>query len=203
MKTHFYKQPLFIVLITLLLTPFAHAHKVRVFAWQEGDTVFTEAKFSGGKPAKNIAIFVENPSTQKRVTSGQTDSVGNYQFTVPTPQPDSLNIVVDGGDGHRNSWTHTLERSTIKQEHPQSSLNSTAENTPKFPVNPTEKTHINIDMDQLTAVLETVIDKKLGPIKKTLAENSDRSPSLQDILGGIGYILGLAGIAAYMKSKKQ
>lgn len=203
MKTHLCKQLLLVVLITLLLTSVAHAHKVRVFAWQEGDTVFTEAKFSGGKPAKNVDIFVENPSTQKRVASGKTDSAGNYQFTVPTPQLGSLNIVVDGGDGHRNSWTHTLENATIEHEHPQSSRNSSAENTPKLPVNTAEKTHTNIDIDQLTAVLETVLDKKLGPIKKTLAENSERSPSLQDILGGIGYILGLAGIAAYVKSKKQ
>ena len=29
----------------------ALAHKIIIFAWVEGDTVFTESKFSGGKRA--------------------------------------------------------------------------------------------------------------------------------------------------------
>ena len=60
-----------------------------------------------------------------------------------------------------------------------------------------------VTLDELNQLLETTIDKKLAPIKRTLAENSDKGPSLQDILGGIGYILGLAGIAAYVQSLKK
>lgn len=195
---------LFIFLIaTTLCSTSALAHKVRVFAWQEGDTVFTEAKFSGGNPAKNVDVFIEDNSTHQRLLSGKTDEKGNFSFTIPTPSPQSLQVIVDGGDGHRNSWTHTLETENE---------NLTVEKTAAPPATLTKKNlqptqpqgYIsNLDMEKITALLETVIDKKLGPIKKTLAESKDKGPSLQDILGGIGYIFGLAGIAAYYKSKKQ
>jgi hypothetical protein len=33
----------------LVLTTSAHAHRVSVFAWVEGDTVFVQSKFSGGR----------------------------------------------------------------------------------------------------------------------------------------------------------
>jgi len=36
----------------------ALAHKVTIFAWVEGDTVYTQSKFSGGKRAKNSTVVV-------------------------------------------------------------------------------------------------------------------------------------------------
>lgn len=201
MKPRALVQTLIICLITIWFSSSALAHKVRIFAWQEGDTIFTESKFSGGKPAKNVAIFAINPATQQRLYSGNTDENGNFSFLIDGTQPETLEIVVDGGDGHRNSWTHTLESSTPnrveleKKAPPQ---------TGQIPVSePSLEQEQTISIEQLTTVLEKVIDQKLGPIKKTLAESSDKGPSLQDILGGIGYIFGLAGIAAYMKSRKQ
>ncbi len=195
---------LFICLIaTTLCSTSALAHKVRVFAWQEGNTIFTEARFSGGNPAKNVAVFVEDSSTHERLLSGKTDETGNFSFNVPSPKPNSLDVIVDGGDGHRNSWTHTLETDSEnltreKPDPPPATLIN------KKVLSSESKQHVSsLDIEKLTAILETVIDKKLSPIKKTLAENIDSGPSLQDILGGIGYIFGLAGIAAYFKSKKQ
>ncbi len=47
------------------------------------------------------------------------------------------------------------------------------------------------------------MDKKLGSIKQMLADDRNQGTNLQDILGGIGYILGLAGIITYFKSKTR
>jgi nickel transport protein len=38
---------------------------------------------------------------------------------------------------------------------------------------------------------------------KSLADMRQRGPSLTDILGGIGYIIGLVGVAAYVSSKRR
>jgi nickel transport protein len=52
-------------------------------------------------------------------------------------------------------------------------------------------------------VIEKALDKKLAPIMRTLAEMQEQKIRLTDVLGGLGYIFGLVGVAAYFKCKKQ
>jgi nickel transport protein len=49
--------------------------------------------------------------------------------------------------------------------------------------------------------LEKALDKKLAPILRMLAEMQEQKVRLTDVLGGIGYIIGLVGMAAYFKRK--
>jgi nickel transport protein len=49
--------------------------------------------------------------------------------------------------------------------------------------------------------LEKALDKKLAPIMRMLAEMQEQKIRLTDILGGIGYIAGLVGVADYFKRK--
>lgn len=50
---------------------------------------------------------------------------------------------------------------------------------------------------------EKALDKKLAPIRRTLAEMQERKVRLTDVLGGLGYIFGLVGVAAYFKGKSK
>jgi nickel transport protein len=52
-------------------------------------------------------------------------------------------------------------------------------------------------------VIEKALDKKLAPIMRTLAEMQEQKIRLTDVLGGLGYIFGLVGVAAYFKCKKE
>ncbi len=52
-------------------------------------------------------------------------------------------------------------------------------------------------------VIEKALDKKLAPIMRTLAEMQEQKIRLTDVLGGLGYIFGLVGVAAYFKRKKD
>jgi nickel transport protein len=49
--------------------------------------------------------------------------------------------------------------------------------------------------------IEKALDKKLAPVLRMLAEMQEQKVRLTDVLGGIGYIIGLVGIAAYFKRK--
>ena len=51
-------------------------------------------------------------------------------------------------------------------------------------------------------LIEKALDKKLAPIMRTLAEMQEQKIRLTDVLGGLGYIFGLVGVAAYVKAKK-
>ena len=51
--------------------------------------------------------------------------------------------------------------------------------------------------------LEKALDRKLAPIMRTLAEMQEQKIRLTDVLGGLGYIFGLVGVAAYVKSRDK
>ena len=55
--------------------------------------------------------------------------------------------------------------------------------------------------------VEKALDKKLQPVSgmlsQILARMQNKGTSVNDIFGGIGYILGFFGIAAYFLSKKR
>lgn len=205
MKKISFLQLLFIILIISILSSPSFAHKVRIFAWQDGDNIVTESKFSRGKFARNAEITVVETETEKVLLSGTTNTDGIFTFPLPQINSKELKIIVDTGDGHKNSWILNLENSVPDDR------NATQPEIPASPQLPTPSTatrspegeHQTITASELTSIIEKSLDKKLAPINRKLAENAEKGPSLQDILGGIGYIIGLAGIVAYMQSLKN
>jgi nickel transport protein len=61
----------------------------------------------------------------------------------------------------------------------------------------------NFESNDVERIVEEALDRKLKPIIKILMESRDRGPTLKDILGGIGYILGLVGVASYFHYRRK
>ena len=59
------------------------------------------------------------------------------------------------------------------------------------------------DLAAIEAAVEKALDRKLAPLVQMLVDQGHRGPTLKDILGGIGYIIGLIGMAAYVHSRKK
>jgi nickel transport protein len=172
------------------------AHKVSVFAWVESDTVYTLSKFSGGKKVKKGRIGVYDPEG-KKLLDGLTDDQGEFAFKVP--QTTALRVELTAGAGHKGHWLVPLEEIVGTPE-----PNSGRKAEKASPGKPAEKDRITGSDDaRLQAAIEKALDKKLKPVMKLLAESKQAGPSLTEILGGIGYIIGLVGIAAYFKSRQK
>jgi nickel transport protein len=124
-----------------------------------------------------------------------------YQFSIPKTTSSALEIVVNGGDGHKNSWHYILDDAPAVPVSSQTTAQKTEQQITTQPVVLSSSTQCN--SEDFTRLIDTALDRKLAPIHRILAESTDKSPTLQDILGGIGYILGLAGIAAYFQSRKK
>jgi nickel transport protein len=186
----------------------AGAHGVSVFARVEGDRVYVESKFSGGKKVKAGKIIVTD-SQGAELLNGTTDDQGKFSFKIP--KQTELKIVLLAGAGHRAEWDIPvseidlpdkkevpLEEKTAKNESPVPSKSKietdAAENTQPL-AGLTEK--------DLQAVVEEAVEKKIKPIMKILAESKQSGPTVKDIFSGIGYIIGLVGIAAYVHSRKK
>ena len=175
----------FIVLSALLCTgrP-AIAHRVMIFAWEEGGIIHTKSKFSGGKTVKEGKIIVSD-LLGNQVLEGKTDNEGGFSFKAP--EKAGLKIVLQAGMGHRAEWTMSGEesRESISKREPQ-------------PVS-----GAGLSADEIQSAIERAIDKKLKPVIRMLLEERESSPSIRDILGGIGYILGLVGIGSYFHYRRK
>ena len=66
-----------------LVAPAAHAHRVSIFAWVDGDTVHTESKF-GRRPGWSRAAWVRVFDLEGNLLlEGKTDDNGEFSFQVP------------------------------------------------------------------------------------------------------------------------
>ena len=93
---------LFLLILIIFAAVPAMAHKVNVFAYVEGDTVYTESYFPDGKAVESGTIEVLN-SSGKKILEGNTDKEGLFSFPLPTPKED-LTIVINASMGHKNSY---------------------------------------------------------------------------------------------------
>jgi nickel transport protein len=185
----------------------ADAHKVSIFAWVEGDTVYTQSKFSGGKKVRKGTVEVYDDGGGRLLT-GATDHNGEFSFKLPKSSP--LKIVLIAGTGHKNEWTVPLEEiveagapaasttPAVIAESDQPSVNE--EKRPRVadppPLSPAQ-------LKSIETAVEKALERKLRPMTRMLAEARDPGPGLTEILGGIGYIIGLVGLGAYIHSRKK
>ena len=203
------------VFLTMLMA-FSHvqAHKVNVFAWVEGDTVHVESKFSGGR--KPVAATVEvYDSKDHLLLKGETDDKGKLAFKAP--QKTAMRIVLIAGMGHRGEWKLSLsdfDNSDLPSIATASQPPKQGSPPAKMPTNSRmeQPTHIQdppgvttecVTADEIRSMVEETVDAKLKPVMKTLVDMNQKGPTMTDVLGGIGYILGLIGVAAYIRSKRR
>lgn len=190
----------------------AHAHRVNIFAWVEGDTVYTQSKFSGGRKAMDAKVEVYDDQ-ENRLLDGRTDKNGEFSFKIP--KRSALKVVLIAGAGHKNHWEIPLEEIEAAADTAGSGENTAnSQPAPAQPAADREKPKAGpaasaplAQLDpamvrQIETVVEKAVERKLTPVTRMLAESMDPDPSLKDILGGLGYILGLVGIAAYVQSRK-
>ena len=203
------RKTLLLATLALFITQNAMAHRVTVFAWVEGDTVFVESKFSGGKKVKDGTIIVTDASGVELAT-GKTNDLGEYSFKIP--RRTELRITLKAGMGHQAEWTIPLEEigsTTPAEKIPaEDSIAMKAQAPPdarpqEQPSAELTQTPVGPGLAEIEAMLEKTLDKKLKPVLKMLAESREQEPTIGDILGGIGYIIGLMGVAAYFRYRKR
>ena len=200
------------VLSVLLFNGPAWAHKVTIFAWVEGDTVHTQSKFSGGKPAKNSTVVVYDDDGNQ-LLEGKTDDEGAFSFQVP--KRTALTVALKASMGHAAEWRIPAE--DITGEPSGSKSNGEAKAVPVNPVREDRQPPLaqtggdrtvvvastGMDREEIKALMDQALDTKLAPIVRMLADSVDRGPTIGDIVGGLGYIVGLMGVALYATNRRK
>jgi nickel transport protein len=199
---------LFFICIIFLVIDSASAHRVNVYAWVDGDTIYVESKFSGGRPVKSGKIVVTDPQGVE-LLSGLTNDEGEISFKVP--KRSDLKIVLIAGQGHQGEWT--IRAAEMEDLPSGAASDAGAEKVrPSEQKNAVSKTSVktgtaapdtDINTKDLEAVIASVLDRKLKPIKRMLADMQQKGTSVKDIFAGIGYIFGIVGVAAYIQNRKK
>ncbi len=218
------------LLLTLAMPRSAHAHRVNIFAWTEGDQVVAECGFNGGNKVKQGQVVVYDAATGAKMLQGLTDDQGTYRFSVPAGgKAHGLRIVVKAGEGHQNEWT--MDAAELAAAQPSAPASAAAANTAEVPASaqpaapatqkisstshsaPTATPGANgatasppnavgVSSGELQNIVNTALEAKLGPIRRELAEMRVSRPGFSEILGGIGWLVGVAGIALYFKGRR-
>lgn len=199
----------------------ALAHRVLVFAYAEGDTIHTESKFVPDTPVRQGKILVLDAKTSQELLAGKTDDQGKFSFKIPAvaaAEKMDLKIVVEAAMGHRGEWLLKANSylSGIKSASPPSPTVPPAPDQPpadtgKMPVLPAKAKSsggqgsqaASLDQQALEAALNKALERELAPIKEMLTELTIHRTSLTDIIGGLGWIMGLFGLWAYLQSQKR
>ncbi|MTI61641.1 MAG: hypothetical protein FH762_16930 [Firmicutes bacterium] len=178
------KYPLliiFFVTIIFIVTVPTIAHKVILYAYVEGGKVVVEGGFGDGSAAKNAVVKVYN-SQNELLNQGITNNSGLYEFEIPAKT--DLKIVLNAGMGHQAEYTIN------KDKLPDISIKNSKENK--------DTTVTVFNEDKLRGIISQEIDKKITPLnRKLLRIENNKGPGITEILGGIGYILGIMGFALY------
>ncbi|MFH0826109.1 MAG: hypothetical protein V2B18_25440, partial [Pseudomonadota bacterium] len=220
MKRHIFMSAT--IFLLLLASIPARAHKVNVFAYVEGDRVIVEGYFSGKAKARDCRVEVFD-GTAKKVNEGRTDQEGIYAFRLgdlPTFSG-GLKVVVDTGDGHKAEYvlaasdlptaSKAVQAPTDTGERAETPAESAAPvSGPPSGATPPATATPAVDKAALEAALESALDKKLEPIirsigklEKTLLEEQRQGPKPSEVIGGIGWIMGLVGLAAFFYSRNR
>ena len=136
-----------------------------------------------------IEVFDNNG---EKLLTGKTDSQGMFSFQLPKKR--GLKIVLRTPEGHRSEFN--LKAGEVPVKGGQQEGGHTEKDLPIVPVP-------CMSSGEIKAVIEEVLDEKLEPMQKRLAESQKRGPGITEILGGIGYIVGLMGIAIYFSNRKK
>jgi len=196
MKNKLYLILTFIILIIMMINIPVFAHKVNVFAYMEGDKIYSESYFNDGKKCVDSKIEVFDNQGNK-LLEGLTNAEGAFSFEVPQEDGD-LKIVLIASMGHRAEYT-------ISADELGDTVGSVKEKLEE-PVSVVSPEVSSFDLKEIQSLIEDVLDEKLGPIIREMREikksQGDRiSPT--EIIGGIGYIIGIFGIIAYFLSRKR
>jgi nickel transport protein len=190
-------------IIMVSISSIALAHKVNLFAYAEDGMVYTESYFSDGKKVVNSTIEVFDAENNKLLLTGKTDDNGEFSFRIP--QATGLRIVLTASMGHKNEYLLAEDEVKGAFSRGKPSVKALPESAKEEKKEAAPESVTQVSDRQLEAIVEQVVERKTAPIMKKLTkiEEQMQKPSLQEILGGVGYILGLMGIGIYFRYKSK
>lgn len=161
--------------VAVFLAPLSSvAHEIHVLAHAQGPKITGQATYRGGGAVKEAAVTALD-AEGRELARTKTDAEGRY--TIEPRTTGKCRIVVDAGDGHGGDTT--VAAGASKDEHL------------------ADHGH---DGDVVALLRE--LHGEMNELHDELHEQEHRV-FFRDILGGVGFILGLTGVAFYVVGMRR
>jgi nickel transport protein len=180
--------------------PSAFAHRLKLFASVEGATITGYAYFPGGGRAKGQTVQVLDPVGQRL---GEVKTSDEGEFTLKATVRCDHRLVIESPDGHRS--TFLVEAADLPESLPAPASAAKGEPAKEPTVAPEQKVEPPPSAGPPSAIeqaVEKAVSRRIRPLQEQI-ERLEEKRRVQDILGGVGYILGLAGIAFYLLARRR
>ena len=112
-------------------------------------------------------------------------------------------------DVHLAFWSGTPRRApaqqgTITVSPSEQAVVQTAAPAAPAPVRTDAQPELRVSLtrEELTAIIDGALERQLAPLRRELAARSEEGPRLQDVVGGLGWIMGLVGMGLYFARRR-
>ncbi len=170
-----------------------------------GSDLRVALKAGEGHAGEWIVPASEYMAQAAQVQSGPAEAAKSASPTHPTNPTNPAN---------RGEAGYTLGQNMIAQpggSHPAPASDRTAStglaggsSSPDQAADPLSR---SVDAQALEQVVEQAVDRalerRLAPVTRMLAEQAQAGPSVTEIVGGMGWLVGLAGIGAWLSARKK
>lgn len=193
----------FVLLCCVCCTTSASGHELTISATVQGNTIEGEVYFHDGTPARNAAVTIFDPGG---VVLGEASTDQDGKFTFEPQLCCNHKLIADAGFGHQAE--RTVEADELPRDLPAGgSGESVGEADPASPAtHGHQRDHRhgpvkNPGEENLAAEIQA-LGQQVNALRKDLDKWRGRL-RLQDIVGGIGYILGIMGLASYLLGARR
>ena len=182
-------------LLLSLLSLGVAAHNVVGGVYAIGDQIEGEVGFSNGDMAAPGTVVKVTDGQGNELASLETDDEGGFTYTA-TQRIDHL-FYANLSSGHILELTLPADELTDSL----AAVGSVEVTVDKVAVPSVSTTSIATDRQGLEQMIERAVAKQVVPLRKEIAAYKEKS-SLQDIMGGIGYIFGLCGLGIWWRQRQ-
>ncbi len=202
-----------LVAFLMIVPQGAQAHRVNLFAWFDGENIVGRAYYSNGRPALEAVLKVKKEDSTESFHL-KTDKEGRFSFTPKGPG--NYELVLQAGQGHMaKAVVKVKSAATVKVEKGSKAMQGKADTQGAFyeeKEGPPEKNAVIKGVpgslrncQDMEKTLDRLLRRRLKPIQQELEAlaMSQSRVTLKDVISGLGYILGIVGIWAYLLSRRE
>jgi nickel transport protein len=171
----------------------ALAHRVRLFAWDENGRVCSRSSYGKEAHIADAELTVRD-GDGREVLRGRSDHEGRFCFARPGDA--ELLLSVDAGQGHRGEFRLSAIPA-LASLHPESGAQP----------EPARPAAVSVDSEELRRIVREELERLLPLLPERIRQSpppsaQEEEPGLREILGGLGWIAGLAALFAWYRGRR-